>query len=66
MLAKADADGSNTLNWQEFLDAVLEQEKIKNLKQLKSAFEAFDSDGSGSIDSTEVKAVVKAFGQDLL
>ena len=54
---KMDADNSGMIEFQEFLIASINKNKIMTEKNLKSAFNRFDFDGNGKIDTKEIKKV---------
>lgn len=51
ILEGADADGSGDINYSEFIAASLDEQIYLREDYLKTAFEMFDKDGSGKIDS---------------
>lgn len=51
ILNGADADGSGDINYSEFLAATMDEQIYLREDYLKTAFQMFDKDGSGKIDS---------------
>lgn len=51
ILEGADTDGSGDINYSEFLAATMDDNIYLRNDYLKSAFDMFDKDGSGKIDS---------------
>lgn len=51
ILEGADADGSGDINYSEFIAATLDDQIYMREDYLKTAFNMFDTDGSGKIDS---------------
>lgn len=54
LLQAADTDGSGTINYSEFLAATMDAQMFQRESYLKTAFQMFDSDGSGQIDASEL------------
>uniref|UniRef100_A0A0G4HAB5 Calcium-dependent protein kinase 1 n=1 Tax=Chromera velia CCMP2878 TaxID=1169474 RepID=A0A0G4HAB5_9ALVE len=50
----ADADGSGSIDYTEFLVATLDRKAMCSKEKLESAFRTFDTDGSGKISSKEL------------
>jgi Ca2+-binding EF-hand superfamily protein len=50
-------DGDGTLNYEEFLAAMVHAGKLDREELLQQVFEQFDTDGSGSITRDELKQV---------
>lgn len=50
-----DADGSGTINLQEFMQACANKENLLDEKSLLSSFQFFDKDGSGTVTVEELK-----------
>ncbi|KAM5556195.1 calmodulin [Rosa sericea] len=66
MINQVDADGSGTIECQEFLD--LMAKKIKGTdsdEQLKEAFRVFDKDQNGFISAAELRHVLTNLGEKL-
>lgn len=62
----ADTDKSGTVDYTEFIAATLDAQFTNNEKYLKAAFDMFDVDGSGSIDSKEVLQLLNGDGIEKL
>ena len=52
-----DVDGSDSIDFQEFSQAALDARILLRDDNLEKAFNAFDTDGDGGIDSEELKLV---------
>ena len=61
-LHQADIDGNGTIDFKEFLAATVHMHKVDSDANLRSAFDFFDSDGSGFID---IEELADALGADL-
>ena len=55
IMAQVDTDGSGEIDYTEFIVATMNRQKLLSTERLKQAFNAFDTDGSGSISSAELK-----------
>lgn len=53
ILVKLDLDGDGQFNYQEFLAAAIDKDKLMSDENIKIAFDLFDTDGSGTIDVNE-------------
>jgi len=53
-----DADGSNCIEYTEFLAMATQQSKLMTEDNLWHAFSTFDKDGNGSIDNNELKLLL--------
>ena len=58
ILNGADTDGSGDINYSEFLAATMDEQIYLREDYLRTAFQMFDKDGSGKIDSQEVVALL--------
>ena len=58
MFAAADTDKSGVLEYREWCTATINKREVLNNKNLRTAFELFDKDKSGSITASEVKAIL--------
>jgi len=58
VLKGADVDGSGTINYTEFLAATMNTTTFLKENYLKTAFQMFDQDGSGKIDTRELHQLI--------
>lgn len=59
---QADTDNSGTIDYGEFLAAMLHETKVQQEDNLYAAFTYFDKDGSGYITLDELQQVCQQFG----
>ena len=52
-----DINGDGKVDYEEFITASMNRDKMINDKNIKMLFEMFDTDGSGYIDAAELKNV---------
>ncbi len=52
-----DADKSGTIDYNEFLAATIDKDKLSSKQNLELAFKTFDRDGSGKINLSEIKCI---------
>ena len=52
-----DKDGSQTIEYTEFVQALMNQAEMSTEENLKAAFGFFDCDGNGLIDAKEMKII---------
>lgn len=52
-----DVDRNGTIDYNEFLAATIDKDKITSKQNLELAFKAFDRDGSGKINLNEIKCI---------
>ena len=70
MVQSIDIDGNGTIDLDEFI-VLLRKKKTGKYKhmsyedELRQAFKVFDTDGSGSIDASELAKTMRALGEDL-
>ena len=59
MIEEIDADGSGTIDMDEFLDLMQRKNNEDDIEeQLVEAFQIFDEDRSGTITKNEIKTVM--------
>ena len=66
MISTVDENGDNEIDFNEFM--ILMKSRMGATdpeKELKDAFNVFDTDGSGAIDRVELKKLMKKLGQAL-
>ena len=63
MLQAADTDGSGEIDYTEFIAATIDANIFMREDYLRTAFNMFDKDRSGKIDSEEVVALLQ--GEDI-
>jgi len=56
-MQSVDTDRSGTIDYNEFLSATIDKEKLISKTNLEFAFKSFDRDGSGKISLNEIKAI---------
>lgn len=61
---QADIDNSGTMDYKEFIAAMLHLNKIQREDHLYAAFSYFDKDGSGYITLDELQQACQQFGLD--
>jgi calcium-dependent protein kinase len=65
IMKEADLDKSGSIDYNEFLIACSNRQKLLNKEKLESTFKMFDKDGNGSISAKEIKEVLgPALGGD--
>lgn len=52
-----DVDRSGSIDYNEFLAATIDKDKLTSKQNLEVAFKAFDRDGSGKINLSEIKCI---------
>ena len=66
IVASVDADGTETINLDEFTKlAVYQSKTLNSVDELAAAFSMFDRDGNGYISSAELKFALKTLGKDV-
>ena len=58
IMKEADLDRSGSIDYNEFLIACSNRQKLLNKEKLEATFKMFDKDGSGSISAKEIKDVL--------
>jgi len=56
-MQSVDTDRNGTIDYNEFLTATMDKEKLTSKTNLEFAFKSFDRDGSGKINLNEIKAI---------
>lgn len=56
-MQSVDTDRNGTIDYNEFLTATIDKEKLTSKNNLELAFKNFDKDGSGKINLNEIKAI---------
>merc|ERR1712083_961558 len=63
MIDDADADGSGSVDFGEFVEMMIKREAEKETPEdLKQAFRVFDKDGNGFVSTSEIKYVLSRIG----
>jgi len=68
MINSVDDNGDNEIDFEEFLVLMASKksdEKEDPDRELKDAFEVFDTDGNGTISKSELKQLMSNLGQNL-
>jgi len=52
-----DVDRSGSIDYNEFLAATIDKDKLTSKQNLEVAFKTFDRDGSGKISLSEIKCI---------
>jgi len=65
MYASLDTDNSNKVDYHEFLSATIDKRALFETNILWDCFVAFDKNGDGSIDKSELNAVCDGLDQDV-
>lgn len=61
-----DQDGSNSIEYEEFIRSTINLEDILTDKNLKLAFDFYDKDGSGYLDVNEIKSALGIIDNDVV
>jgi calcium-dependent protein kinase len=56
-MKSVDIDNNGAIDYNEFLTATMDRDKITNTKNLEITFKNFDKDGSGQISLNEIKSI---------
>lgn len=59
-----DQDGSNSIEYEEFIRCTINLEEVLTEKNLRLAFNSYDKDGSGFLDIDEIKAALGILDSD--
>jgi len=54
----ADVDGNGSIDFGEWCTATINQTELLNEPNLRAAFKLFDKDGGGTIDASEIAAIL--------
>lgn len=58
IMNEVDIDKSGTIDYNEFVLATINKQKLLNKEKLEATFKMFDKDGSGTITADEIKSVL--------
>ena len=65
LILQFNAYGSNAINFEEFLEIMVNQVNFSNNEALRDAFKVFDKDGNGYISAAELKHVMLSLGENI-
>ncbi|EKG14522.1 Calcium-binding EF-hand [Macrophomina phaseolina MS6] len=66
MINEVDTDHTGSIDFQEFLVMMsMKNKHIDQEQEIREIFNVFDRDGSGTINSSELRHVMKAIGENL-
>lgn len=57
LMDELDVNNDGRIDFQEFLTAAIDKERVLHKENLEAAFKVFDADGNGSISADELRAV---------
>ena len=58
IMDEVDIDKNGTIDYNEFVLATINKQKLVNKKKLEATFKMFDKDGNGTISADEIKSVL--------
>ena len=58
MFARIDLDGNGSIDYTEFIMATINEQKLLTKERLAMAFKTFDTDNSGSLSLSEIRAML--------
>jgi len=64
IMKEVDIDNSGTIDYNEFVMAATNRQKMLNKEKLENTFKIFDKDGNGSISKEEIKSLLCARSED--
>ncbi|KAG6414029.1 hypothetical protein SASPL_126746 [Salvia splendens] len=64
LMEAADADGNDTIDYEEFITATMHMNRMDREEHLYTAFQYFDKDNSGFITTEELEQALREFGMD--
>ena len=64
IMKEIDIDGNGTIDYNEFVMAATNRQKMLNKEKLEATFKIFDKDGNGSISKEEIKSLLCARSED--
>jgi calcium-dependent protein kinase len=62
IMAAADLDGDGTLNYEEFIAATANLNKLEKEANILAAFNKFDTDHSGALTKDEIREALNSMG----
>jgi calcium-dependent protein kinase len=64
IMQEVDMDQSGTIDYNEFILATLNRQKVLNKEKLEATFKMFDKDGNGKISADEIRSILGASTSD--
>ena len=58
IMQEVDLDKSGTIDYNEFILAALNRQKVLNKEKLEATFKMFDKDGNGKISADEIRSIL--------